>query len=63
MNVSGGILESACLSIRPCSCVSVCMSVYKILISVKALAGYQVTISDSSSSFQAFELLLFKKGV
>ena len=33
-NVFGAVLESACLSVR----VSVCPSVYKILISVKTLA-------------------------
>ena len=35
MNVFGGILESPFLSVRP----SVCLSVYKILVSVKVLAG------------------------
>ena len=35
MNVFGEKLESACLSIR----MSVCPSVYKLLLSVKALAG------------------------
>ena len=37
-NDFGGILESACLSVRPSACPSVYPSVYKILVSVKALA-------------------------
>ena len=47
MNVFGGLLESACLSVYLCVCLCVCPSVYKILVSVKALAGllthYQMT--------------------
>ena len=27
MNVFGGVLESACLSVHPCVCVSLCVSI------------------------------------
>ena len=43
MNVLVGILESVCLSVCPCVsvsvCLSMCQSVYKILVSDKALGG------------------------
>ena len=50
---SGGILESACLSIGVSFHPSVCPSLHKLLLSVKELAGYQVTFSDSSRFFTA----------
>ena len=52
-NVFGGILESACLSVRVSvrPLVRVCLSVYKILLSVKAVAGVSShsKFSDSCS--------------
>ena len=45
MNVFGGTLKSACPPMFLCVCLSVC----KILVSVKAW-GYQVIFSDSSFS-------------
>ena len=35
----GGVMESACLSVLRCVCVSLHLSVYKILVSVKGLVG------------------------
>ena len=39
MNVFWGILESGCLSVHPFVHVSMCPSVYNILVSVKVLMG------------------------
>ena len=46
--ILGGILESACLPFHPC----VHVSVYKILVSVKALAGV-LTLSHTMTPFDA----------
>ena len=49
MNVFGGILESACLSICPCVLLSVC--VQNACFFQSAGGRYLITFSDSSSFF------------
>ena len=46
------------LSVCPCLCLSVCLSVYKILVSVKALAGV-LTLSQTSPGFYVSAMKVF----
>ena len=60
MKVFRGKLESACLSIYVSVSPCVCPSVYKILVSVKALAGVVTALVFSKFKIVVFKLLLFE---